>query len=169
MKTKTRRNLLTLIENNKYDWVSPNITEENFPPQLESNTESRLFYFGKNITSEEAITEINKEGFSPANLYELLAWKDWNGTDTVIALGSVAKGRGSRRVPGLWRYGSERDLDLFWFGSGWLDVCRFLAFRKISDSENVGAKPFDTLNLGRLEKLEDFAREVRVASDKLNG
>ena len=73
---------------------------------------------------------MEKVGYSPATIYELLSWKKWNGRDLVVAFGSVVKVGGNRYVACLYRNDSERRLDLVWFVSDWDAVCRFLAVRK---------------------------------------
>ena len=67
-------------------------------------SEVEIFHFGKKMTSEEVIAELDKKGYEPASIYELLEYaeKDWNGKDLVVALGSVWRDlRGHRRVPDL--------------------------------------------------------------------
>lgn len=124
MKTKLNFSQLT----KQFDYVNSDI-EANFPLTEPRSSEYRLFHFDRYVTSEKAIEEIEKEGYSVATLSELLLWKEWNGKDWVMALGSVAEVSGSRRVAGLGRRGSRRGLYLFWFGRRWYVHCRFLAVR----------------------------------------
>lgn len=120
-------NLKGLIEKRKFDYVDTDI-EANFELE-EVRGEYRLFHFNRYISSEDAISEIEKEGYLPANATELLSWEDWNGTDSVIALGSVASVSGRRRVLSLWEFSSERSLHLCWFDRDWFVYCRFLAIK----------------------------------------
>ena len=53
-----------------------------------------------------------KDGYHPATAWDLLTWKEWNGTDFVAALGSVGKVGGGLSVPYLLGYGSGRNLYL---------------------------------------------------------
>jgi len=113
----------------KLDWVNPNI-EKHFT--LEPvRRERKVFRFDLSIASEDAVKQMEKEGWSPANLAELLdyAKSEWNGKGWVVALGSSAQLDGYRCVPYLDRYDAKRDLALAWWGNDWDGGCRFLAAR----------------------------------------
>lgn len=137
-----------------FDYVNSDI-EQNFPLTPLRSSEYKLYRFDRDITSEEAEKEMSKDGYAPATLAELLHWKDWNGEDWVVALGSVAMVGGGRRVPCLSRGGSERYLNLDWRGSAWPRDCRFLAVRSVSQ---VSAP--DALDLGLLARVERLERIV---------
>ncbi len=127
------KTLKQLIKLNKLDWANPNINNENFPYNGRLSKEIKLFHFNRIISSEDAIKEMAKEGYEPANIYELLTWaKDnWNGKDVIVALGSAWHNlNGDRNFPFLRFVGSERDLDLSWFDDGWRAHCRFAAVKK---------------------------------------
>lgn len=147
MKTKS-----PTIASLDFDYVNSDI-EKNFPIEAPRNTDFKVFHFDKYVTSEEAIKRIEAEGYLPATLGELLSFaKDgWDNKQTVTALGSVAKVNGNRRVPALWKFGSERVLDLDWFGGGWRERCRFLAVRntKTLETKNSALGTSDTLTLDR--------------------
>lgn len=144
------KTLQQLIKAKKFDWVNPKI-ENNFTAvEVSNDTEYKLFHFDTFISSEDAIREIEKEGYRPANISELLSWEDWNEKDWVISLGSVVGVRGGRIVPVLDEDGSGRYFFLCWFAGGWDADCRFLACK--SDS----AIPSDTLSLeNRIKAIED--------------
>lgn len=142
--TKT---LQQLIEAGRFNYVSSDITLDNFPPEPVSSSPTKLFHFGENISSDKATIRIEKEGYRPANAYELLAFaeKDWN-EEFVVALGSVAEISRVRRVLYLARDGARRDLRLAWRGVGWGEVCRFLAVKKDKTTLQQGCVrcPFTT-------------------------
>jgi len=138
MKTK-EQSLKSLIDEWKFDYVNFNILT-NFSLPERKYTDYKLFHFDREISSEDAIKEIEKEGYLPANIIELLSWKEWNEKDNVVALGSVAKLRDGRHVVYLGRRGLGRNLSLDWFGCGWDCDDRFLAVR------NLNLKNSDTLN-----------------------
>lgn len=147
----------------KFDYVNSNITDELFPLIERKVGEYKLYHFNKYISSEDAIKEMKTEGYMPANLYELLLWSEENKQDWVVALGSVAGVDGNRRVPYLYRDGSERQLDLRWFDCGWGAYCRFLAVRNLdSEAKALGDSALRILeNLTfRIEALEEFQRKV---------
>jgi hypothetical protein len=152
--------LESLIKNKKFDWTNPDITEENFPLQEIRGTEYKLYHFNKRILSEDAIKEIQRDGYEPSNLYELLEWKDWNNKDYVVALGSVGEVHGDRRVPGLCEDSSGRVLGLGWWGSDWNSHFRFLAVRPLSS---------DTLNPQTLGNLDSLSLEKAIQLCKDNG
>lgn len=146
------KNLKQLIKQNKLDWVNSNITEKNFPIQPEDNekAEYKLFNFDRYISSEDAIKEMDKDDFRPATIRELLSWKDWNGKDFVVGLGSVWRGGlGNRYVPILYCDGEGRVLDLGWCGGVWHGNFRFLGVRKLltKDLEPKTSKSLDILTL----------------------
>lgn len=148
MKTSTK-SLKKLIEAKKFSWVNSNITEANFPPQKIRSTDYNLYHFDRYISSEEVIKEMEKDGYAPANIYELLEWEGWNDKDWVVALASVCRVSGDRRVPCLSRFDSERDLSLVYWDDGWDGFCRFLAVRNSS----LGASDTQKEFLGNLESL----------------
>ena len=143
--------LSSLIETRKLDWVNSDIKDGLFETPKEISSGYKLYHFNKYISSEDAIKEMEKEGYRPANAWELLLWKDWNDKDWVVALGSVGKVGGDRFVPYLGKGGSKRDLYLHcWFGD-WNARFRFLGVRnsalKTSDTEKTALGHSDTLSL----------------------
>jgi len=140
--------LSALIESRKFDWVNFDIKDGLFEKPKEIGTDFKLYHFGRYISSEDAIKGMQKDGYEPANAWELLSWEDWNEKDLVVALGSVAKVDGGRRVPYLGGDDSERYLNLRWFVSDWVAHCRFLAVRNSSlGTSESGTGPSDTLAL----------------------
>lgn len=158
MKTK----LTDLIKAKKFDWVNSDITDEVFPEENPRNTDYKLYHFDKYISSEDAIKKMEKEGYVPANIRELLAWSGWNEKDWVIALGSVGEVSGDRHVPVLSRRGSERRLLLGWFDFDWSSLCRFLAVRNsISSPSDSALEPLETLDLeSAIKKVEEAGYRV---------
>ena len=128
-----------LVLDGPYDWWHKTITSENFPTTRTGLTDLtiELVHFGRFISTDEALRELDQMGYRPAELHELLAfgekYPDVHREFPIIALGSVC-----RSVPGdrrpccayLFRYGSEYCLDLFYLGQGWRDDGRFAAVRK---------------------------------------
>ncbi|EKE20395.1 MAG: hypothetical protein ACD_8C00006G0007 [uncultured bacterium] len=120
-----------------YDWSNSDVTTKNFPTKLSGKTdvEIKLFHFDRNISSENAIMEMDKTGYRPAETHELLAlgakYPDLQREFSIIALGSVWRHLdGSRYVAYLRRRDSRRKLHLRNFGIDWLGRCRFAAVRK---------------------------------------
>lgn len=151
------KTLTQLIKNKKLDYANPNITIKNFPmPDSHVDVEYELVHFDRYISSEDAITELSRDGWRPATVYDLLGWPDWNGTDWVVAIGSVAEVYGNRGVPYLDRGGSRRRLFLGWFGSDWLASVRFLRVRTLP----LGEGAFENETLGDLEKAIEKVKEA---------
>jgi hypothetical protein len=125
-----------MIAAGKYDWSNSDITAKRFPLKGSGKVElePKLFYFGRDMSSDNVIAEMDKEGFRPCTIEELLAigeqHPELQRKFPLVALGSVAEIGGCRYVAYLRRRGSERELDLLWFGNDWSGLCRFPAVRK---------------------------------------
>ena len=127
--------LADMIAAGKYDWVNSNINEENFSPEtLALGSEPKLYHFNCNTSLENAITLMDKDGYRPGTLGDILTYGAKNPEEQreypIIALGSVVSVGGSRYVACLAGDDSERGLDLYWFGGGWGARYRFLAVCK---------------------------------------
>lgn len=108
----------------RYDWSNNDITSAHFPTKRTGTVKSgiKLFHFNRNISSEEAIQEMDKEGYRPAEACELLDFgkkhPDVQREFPIVALGSVWRRlRGRRFVVCLGRDVALRLADLS-FGSG---------------------------------------------------
>jgi len=125
------------VKAGRYDWVNSDITSRNFPTQRKGTAEVAvvLINFNRYVSTDEALRELDRMGYRPAELHELLAlgekYPEVQLNFPIVALGSVWHGRlGCRFVPYLGRVGSKRTLSLGWVGDGWSEVCRFAAVRK---------------------------------------
>ncbi len=127
-----------LVKVGKFDWLNNNITSANFPNPAggtTGNQELALFHFGKAMSSDAASAEMDKEGYEPATIWDLLAFakKEPNlqRQFPIVALKSIWRdpGRG-RLVPYLCGDAVDRRLDLDCLGVDWGDRYRFLARRK---------------------------------------
>lgn len=127
---KSQDTLKKTIAALRFDYTNPDI-EKHFEYETPRSDDYRLFYFDCETTSEDAIREMERCSYSPATLSELLAYAkdEWNDSDWVFALGSVAKVDLSRRVPCLGRDRSGRGLYLGFWSVRWDRYCRFLAIR----------------------------------------
>ena len=132
------RSLADMIKACKYNWVNNDINSKHFPLKGKGKHElsAALFYLDRYIESDDVITEMDKQGYRPATIEELLAldekYPDLQKEFLIIALGSVwRRPSGDRDVPCLRWNGSERGLDLYWFdGKRYVADWRFLAIRK---------------------------------------
>lgn len=127
-----------LIAKSGFGYVNDNITAANFPDvgvkttPLSSEAGCKVYHFDRFISSGDAIGEMEKDGYRPANLRELIAYSQngWNGTDRVVALGQIWWDADDFwNVPGLG-FDGGRELSLYWCGSVWFESFRFLAVRK---------------------------------------
>lgn len=131
------QNLERLISNLNLDSVNSDINSTNFPDQ-EPNTDTRVFSFGVPITTDTVLTTIEDAGYTPANLYDLLAWADgkWNKQDFVIALGCDYSVKTRDRLvpaaPALFWGGNTKGtrLSLDAWGKTWNKGASFLAVKK---------------------------------------
>mgnify|MGYP001565934880 CR=1 FL=1 len=119
------------------DYNNDDITSKNFPTKRtgQCKVETKTYHFNKVMTSEEAIAEMKKDGFRPAETHELLAYgiknRDEQRKYPIVGLGSVWQyWFGFRRVAYLYGYAGKRYLYLSFFGSGWYGGDRFLAVRE---------------------------------------
>ena len=130
--------LKEMIVAGKYDWVNGDITQERFPIKGtgQKEVEVTLFHFNKTITSDQVISEMDKAGYRPARLEELLALgvsqPELQKQFPVVAVGSVWRRNpgGHRNVPYLHWFSAERCLGLYWFEGGWGGHWRFAAVCK---------------------------------------
>ncbi len=125
------------IKAGKYDWFNNDITSSHFPSEETGIKEVPLdlIHFGKDKTTDEVLSELDKTGMRPVTLKELLALSekhpDLQREFPIIALGSVWQDPGGGRCcADLDGSGSERGLGLCWVGGRWDDGCRFAAVRK---------------------------------------
>ncbi len=123
-----------MIEAGKYDH-NDNITAENFP--IEEGTveiEVVLVHFNHDISSENAIKEMEQMGLEPAKREHLLAYsaQHWQcDPELIVALGSSQViTNGNRNVPCLIGCYGDREFKWLSFDGDWLDSWRFLAVRK---------------------------------------
>ncbi len=131
------RSIADGIAAGKYDWKDTDITEKRYSRSGSGTQEVTfsLVHFGKNTSTKDALAELDRRGFRPATLQELLAvgvqHPEKQKAFPIIALGSVWRNLlGDRCVPYLDAFGSQRGLHLHWLGSDWDGQCRFLAVRK---------------------------------------
>ncbi len=128
--------LAEMIKVGKYDSVNSGITKKHFPVNGEGTNEvvTELVHFNRFIGSDEVIRELDKRGFRPATIEELLAfgakYPEMQIQFPIVALGSLWRHLGHRDVPYLWGASRGHDLNLDWFENGWEGHYRFLAVRK---------------------------------------
>ena len=124
----------------RYDWANPDINSRNFPTNKRKGmvgvaVELIHLHLNRVISTEEALHELDRMGYHPVELHELLAfgekYPEVQIEFPVVALGSVWRDRyGNRVAPCLLGLGSERGLDLLWTEYGWDKFFRFAAVRK---------------------------------------
>lgn len=130
------QSLEDMIAAGHYDGTNPDIISKNFPIKEKgvAQVAIQLIHFNKSMSFENALVELDKYGFRPATLPELLAfsaaYSEMQRQFPVVALGSVWRGLGGRRVPDLWGDAGARGLDLDWFEDDWHGHCRFAAVSK---------------------------------------
>lgn len=135
--TKTLEQAIT---DGNYDWKNPGITAQHFPvsPEMigkKAEVSAKSFHFNRDISSDDVISEMDKAGYRPATLMELLVlgflFPELQRQFPIVALGSVGHDASDDRyVPDLDVYGGKRGLYLDWFDCDWDARCRFLGVRK---------------------------------------
>lgn len=127
--------LAELIARGKYDWVNSDITPARFPvTEIPELKDEKLFSFGRNISTEDAKAEMDKQGYRPATMAEQLVYgaknPDAQRKNPIVALGSVARIDSFDFVGVLREVGSKRWLYLDCVDGVWGGGYRFLAVRK---------------------------------------
>ncbi len=128
------------IDDGNYDWENYKITAKNFPVSPEMigkkvEVTTKLFHFNYQISSKDAISEMGKNGYRPANLRELLAlgfiFPELQRQFPIVALGSIFHRIFLPNcVPVLDVPISQRELYLCWFTGVWAPRFSFLGVRK---------------------------------------
>lgn len=119
----------------KYDWVSDDITDENFPHvqrgDIEVNT--RLVDLGQHISTDRALAKLARRKLWPATAAELLAfgaeYPDVQRQHPIVALGQTwCNSKGYDTVVCLVSCVGKRSAGLdYCVGDNWSRRCRFLA------------------------------------------
>jgi hypothetical protein len=131
-----RTMLQRLIDSGKYDWIHHRITDKTFP--IPENPVfghyPKVYHFNRDISSEDVIKEMDKEGYRPAMTWDLLDYGAKNPKEQrnypIVGLGSVAESEDGRALLCLSRCLAGRSLDVFWSAGNWTARYRFLAVRK---------------------------------------
>ncbi len=124
------------VEIGRYDWANNDITSKNFPTTQTGKAEVVLepIHFNCYISTKDAPLKLDRMGYRPAELHELLAfgekYQNVQREFPIVALGSVWHQRGGRRVPCLYGDSSGRVLGLLWVGRAWPKISRFAAVCK---------------------------------------
>ncbi len=129
--------LAEAIDAGNYQGVHSAITSQNFPSTRhgQAQVEIVLVRYDRRMTSEEVLSELDKEGLRPAELPEFLAfgaeYPEVQRQFSVVGLGSVWRDRkGYHNVPCLYEASDGRYLDLHWWDDGWYSFSRFAVLRK---------------------------------------
>lgn len=129
--------LVEMIEACKYDWYCTNINAVNFPLRFPKGQKKRslelegvLFDFGRHIGYGEAIRLMERDGYRPARIEELLAfgakYPKLQSQFSILALGSVWEDH----VACLRKFTDKKAIKLEWVENYWDRRWRFLAVRK---------------------------------------
>ncbi|MEI6836066.1 MAG: hypothetical protein WCK59_04495 [Candidatus Falkowbacteria bacterium] len=134
------RTLEQAIADGNYDWNHGDISSENFPisPEMlgqKVEIKTKLFRFNRDISSNDVISEMDKAGYRPATLMELLAlgilFPELQRQFPIVALGYVWHwARVGRFVPFLYVNDYKRGLNLSFVAGDWGTRYRFLGVRK---------------------------------------
>lgn len=128
-----------LVRLGKYVFSDNRIDTKHFPTNRvgKAEMEIKLIHFNRSILSKDAIEKMDKKGYRPAELHELLAfgekYSDVQHKFSIIALGSVWQDSdGDRYFACLYK--NKGDLGCHLLLStvthGWLKNCHFAAVRK---------------------------------------
>jgi len=151
--------LPAMIAAGKYDWTNPDITAARFPV-VGTGTKryrTKLFDFGRRISSEDAVSAMKAENFTPADHAHGLAYgaayPGEQRRNPIACLGSCAQVYGYRSVVCLSRGVAERLLNLHGWSGDWGGFWRFLAVQEVSDKTQSRAVDWERLD--RYSKKEE--------------
>lgn len=126
-----------LIKNDKYDWYDHAINSLHFPSNEKGMVEVLIFLinFDEEISSDTAVTKLDRLGLRPATLKELLALNiaqpDLQQNNPIVALGSKWLSLVGRYcVPRLYGDGATRSLALRSWNGNWFKNWQFAAVQK---------------------------------------
>ena len=126
-----------MIKAGKFDWFNDDVTSRHFPSNEKGVAEVLVYLvnFNRDISSEDAVKELDRQGLRPATLRELLALgvaqPDLQRNNPIVALGSTWRGSdGLVLVPYLYGSESYRSLGLRWWYGVWRSRWPFAAVRK---------------------------------------
>lgn len=126
-----------LVAAGAFDWKNDDITDKHFPQEKTGaeDVEIELVHLDRDISTDDALVELDKRGLRPANPAELLAFgatfPEVQREFPFIALGQFWRDpNGNRRVVFLDGSGSLRRALLYWTGRDWHRFCRFAGVRK---------------------------------------
>ncbi|MBI2628091.1 MAG: hypothetical protein HYW71_01480 [Candidatus Niyogibacteria bacterium] len=133
-----RRSVKDAVKAGHYDSIDSNIISHIFSTQRKGTAKVTMefFCFGRDISTNEALSKLNKRGFRPTELHELLAfgenYPELQGDFLIVALSIWKSPNGLRYAPCLDRRGSTRFLDLCCADGDevWDKSCWFAAVRK---------------------------------------
>lgn len=128
--------LKEMIRRGNYDWTNEDITAKRF--EVTGNGEQELWiellHYGKDMTTDAVLADMDQRGYRPAKIEELLALgvqhPDEQRKYPIPGLGSSCVFYGNRYVPYLSLTGYARDLGLSYDGDEWNVHCRFPVVRK---------------------------------------
>lgn len=127
------------IREGQYDWVNLDVNDKHFKTSRigQKEVETKFYHFNRLISSEQAIEEMRKDGYHPAELHEGLALRakhrDLQRQFPIVLLGSIWQNWDGdcRSVVCLVEgSGSGCRLLLSRFSSNWSEDYRFLAVRE---------------------------------------
>lgn len=122
----------------EYDDVNDNITAEHFPVSYASTKTVNIALVHRNrvVQSEDIFAEMDREGYRPATIWELLAlgaeYPDLQRNFTIFALGSIAivGMDGFKGVVYLGHWRKKRGINLLLLHLPWHRCARFAFVRK---------------------------------------
>jgi len=139
------RTLVRIIDDGKYYYVNSIITEKNFPRPVEVishkiTVHTKVFKFNGGVSNSEIISIMEKAGYRPATLNEILALVELAEVETrlwdafpVVAVGSIWRDhRGFQYAPTIEISSNMRYLSINryrLFNRGWSSYWKFLAIK----------------------------------------
>lgn len=132
-----RKSVEDAVRSGLYDRADSDITTHNFPTKWKGTAKIRveLIQFNWWFSTDRILQELNRMGYRPAELHELLAfaekYPDIQRAFPIVSLGSIWKDERGNRNPYLDSCAVGRTLGLHWDNDNWHNEdYRFAAIRK---------------------------------------
>ena len=133
------QSLTDMVKAGKFDWTNPDIVSEHFPTinSGETTIDLELYQFKHGVWSYEVVELLDKAGYRPANIFELLAFEarypDRQRKYPIVVLASKWQyDENNWAVPAVVELEHGRYLGLIRFANnaGFSQKSRFLVIRK---------------------------------------
>jgi hypothetical protein len=132
------KSLDKLLAAGKYDWISPDVTDEHFPLKQKGTVQVSVLPVvlgcGHYVDNTDALVQLATRGLRPATIDHLLTFgatfPDEQRKYPIVALGSVSRIHDHSCIPFLAAAGTSRFIGVLAWDDEWSNAMRFLALKE---------------------------------------